>query len=163
ENNPKAAESDLNSSVVIFRQTKNRADRQSLLKLTEELESACKFRLSHNQANKGEPLAKTALYVITTMPDAQYNRDVEADCLNLLGRVYVEQKKYTDSLEALKKAITSRKVQFADEDWEVAELLDVYHDALLGSGRQKEASQLAAWLYKAWPKSAFKDSDEWSR
>lgn len=160
-----AAENQLNLAVGTLKRVKpsDWPSSQTVLELVEQLEHLSRVMLARNENGKAENLARNALYVVTTMPDAKFYREEKADCCGLLGRVYLREKKYPDSIKHLKEAIAIEREHFADVDWEVAEYLNDYHDALMGSNQTKEANQLGAWLYHVWPRSTFKNSEEWGR
>lgn len=163
--NVAAAENQLNLAVNILKRVKPSIwfSNQALLELVEQLEGMSRVMLAHHEDEKAENLAKNALYIIITMPDGKFYRDEKASCSGLLGRAYLAEKKYPQSIEQLKVAIAIEREYFADVDWDVAEFLNDYHDALLGNNQTKEANRLGAWLYQVWPKSTFKNSEEWGR
>lgn len=160
-----AADNQLNLAVGILKRVKpsDWPSSQTVLNLVEQLEHVSRLLLTRNENGKAENLARNALYVVTTMPDAKFYREEKAGCCGLLGRVYLCERKYPDSIRQLKEAIAIEREHFADVDWEVAEFLNDYHDALLDSNQTKEANQLGNWLYQVWPKSTFKNSEEWGR
>jgi tetratricopeptide (TPR) repeat protein len=131
------------------------------ISLADKFVELAQYMLAHQQAIQAESCLNSALSIIVSIKDGAVQQVCKAEYLDLLGRTYLQEKKYSLALEPLKRAIAIERKNFSDDEWEVSEYLNDYHEALVKTNHMTEANQIGKSLYKAWPKKSFVDSQEW--
>jgi tetratricopeptide (TPR) repeat protein len=158
---------ELKAALLLWRKAVADNDTSSgtALALAQQLSQVSDSLVRSHKPAEAEFFIQNAVIVPSQMPkdDRKYYEKNKILYMCELGKVYILNKKYKLAADVLAEVIADRQSKFQILDWELAEPMHYYAQALTALDKTAQAKQITSQLTPNWPASAFINSDVWSR